>query len=64
MDKWEDNRDLGMKPAHGLPPPKLSVKECITADKGNSDNSLTMVTLRLLYNACLHLRFLAVIFFF
>ena len=34
MNKWENNKDLGMKPAHGLPPPKLSVKEVSFTDKG------------------------------
>ena len=34
IEKWENSKDLGIKPAHGLPPPKLSVKEASSADEG------------------------------
>jgi hypothetical protein len=34
MDKWENDKDVGIKPAHGLAPPKLSAKEASFTDKG------------------------------
>jgi hypothetical protein len=37
MNKWENVKDIGIKPSHGLAVPKLSVKEASFADKGTSD---------------------------
>ena len=33
MKRWEDDKDLGIKPAHGLKPPKLSTKEASFSEK-------------------------------
>ena len=34
MKRWEDDKDLGIKPAHGLKPPKLFIKEASSSEKG------------------------------
>ena len=33
MSKWENDKDIGIKPAHGLAPPKLSAKKASLTDK-------------------------------
>ena len=44
MNKWENAKDIGIKPAHGLAVPKLSVKEASFTDKGKSNLGSVQIT--------------------
>jgi hypothetical protein len=46
MDKWENDKDVGIKPAHGLAPPKLSAKEASFTDKGQYKPSKSICQFR------------------